>query len=96
MKIIPTQDRIIVIPDILPEQIGSIVVPDSARKKANIAKVIAAGSGKYFDDGSFLPNRVGIGDIVLYNKNAGTQVKIGDEEYLVLKQDDVFAILENY
>lgn len=73
---------------------GGIILPDSAKKKQETARVVAIGSGKKLDDGKELPIPVKVGDLVLMDKYAGQEVSIDDEEYMILKADDLIAIIE--
>jgi len=73
---------------------GGIILPDSAKKKQETAKVIAIGSGKRLDDGKTLPIPVNVGDVILMDKYSGQEVTIEDEEYMILKADDIIAIIE--
>ena len=73
---------------------GGIILPDSAKKKQETAKVVAVGPGKKLDDGQLVPVPVAIGDVILMDKYSGQEVSIDDEEYLILKADDIIAIIE--
>lgn len=73
---------------------GGIILPDSAKKKQETAKVVACGSGKRLDDGKVLPVAVKVGDVILMDKYAGQEVTLNDEEYMILKADDIIAIIE--
>lgn len=73
---------------------GGIVLPDSAKEKPQEADVIAVGPGTQLDSGKTAPMDVKVGDRVIYGKYAGTEVKVGADEYIILRQDDVLAILE--
>jgi chaperonin GroES len=73
---------------------GGIILPDSAKKKQETATVIAVGPGKKLDDGKILPVPVAIGDVILMDKYSGQEVSIDDEEYMILKADDIIAIIE--
>jgi chaperonin GroES len=95
MKIRPLHDRILV--ERIEEQEvkkGSIIIPDTAKEKPQEAKVIAAGTGKVTDDGTKLPMDVKVGDRILFGKYSGSEVKIDDKEYLILREEDVLAILD--
>jgi chaperonin GroES len=95
MKIRPLHDRILV--ERLEEQEvrrGGIIIPDSAKEKPQEGKVIAAGNGKVGDDGKKIPLDVKAGDKILFGKYSGSEVKIDDKEYLILREEDVLAILE--
>jgi chaperonin GroES len=95
MKVRPLHDRLIV--QRLEEEEktkGGIIIPDTAKEKPVEGKVIAAGAGRIKKDGTKIPLEVKKGDRVLYAKYAGTEVKIDGEEYLMMKEDDVLAIIE--
>jgi chaperonin GroES len=95
MKIRPLHDRLIV--KRLEEEEktkGGIIIPDTAKEKPIEGKVIAAGEGRIKKDGKKIPMEVKKGDRVLFAKYAGTEVKIDGEEHLMMKEDDVLAIIE--
>lgn len=73
---------------------GGIILPDSAKKKQEVAVVVAIGSGKTTDDGKTLPMPVKVGDKVLMDKYSGQEVTVDDEEYVVLRAGDVIATIE--
>jgi chaperonin GroES len=94
-KIRPLHDRILV--KRLEEQEtkrGGIIIPDTAKEKPQEGKVIAAGNGKVGDDGKKIPLDVKAGDRILFGKYSGSEVKIEDDEYLILREEDVLAVLE--
>ncbi|HQH99791.1 MAG TPA: co-chaperone GroES [Deltaproteobacteria bacterium] len=95
MKIRPLQDRIIV-QRIEEEEktAGGIIIPDTAKEKPQIGKVIAVGKGKKTEDGTVLPMDVKKGDKVLFSKYSGTEVKLEGDEYLIMKEDDILGIVE--
>jgi len=72
---------------------SGIVLPDTAKEKPQMGKVLAVGSGKVLDNGEKLPLEVKVGDQVLFAKYAGTEVKLDGEEYMVLKESDILAII---
>ncbi|MBF8262545.1 MAG: groS-A [Parachlamydiales bacterium] len=74
---------------------GGIILPDSAKKKQESAKIVAIGTGKRLDDGKVLPIPVKIGDIILMDKYSGQEVTVDDEDYVILKADDIIAIIED-
>ena len=95
MKIRPLHDRIVV--ERLEEKEvkkGSIIIPDTAKEKPQEGKVIAAGNGKVGDNGKKIPLDVKAGDKILFGKYSGSEVKIDDKEYLIMREEDVLAILE--
>lgn len=73
---------------------GGIIIPDSAKKKQETAKVIAIGTGKVTDENKTIPMPVKIGDIILMDKYAGQEITIDDEEFIIVKADDIIAIVE--
>jgi len=73
---------------------GGIILPDSAKKKQETATVVAVGPGKKKEDGSLEPVTVKIGDQILIDKYAGQEVSVNDEEYIIVKSDDIIAIIE--
>lgn len=73
---------------------GGIILPDSAKKKQEMAVVVAIGSGKTTDDGKILPMPVKVGDKVLMDKYSGQEVTVDDEEYVVLRAGDIIATVE--
>jgi chaperonin GroES len=94
MNIRPLHDRIIV--NRLEEgeqQIGGIIIPDTAKEKPQQGTVIAVGHGKVKDDGKLIPLDVKAGDRILFGKYAGQEIKLDGEEYLIMKEDDVLAIV---
>lgn len=94
MKLKPIGDKIIVEPEKEEEKTKSgIVLPDTAKEKPQKGKVIAVGPGKILDNGQRSPMEVNEGDIVIYSKYAGTEIKIEDKEYLILSDRDILAVL---
>jgi chaperonin GroES len=95
MKIKPLNDRILV--KRLEEESktkGGIIIPDSAKEKPAQGEVVAVGDGKIGDDGKRIALQVKAGDRVLFAKYAGTEVKIDEEEHLVMREDDILGIIE--
>jgi chaperonin GroES len=95
MKIRPLHDRILV--ERVEEQEvrkGGIIIPDTAKEKPQEGRVSAVGTGKVTDDGKKIPLDVKAGDRILFGKYSGSEVRIDDKEYLILREDDVLAILE--
>jgi chaperonin GroES len=94
MKVRPLHDRIIVQRIEEGEQkIGGIIIPDSAKEKPQQGKVIAVGQGKVKDDGKRQPLDVQDGDTILFGKYSGQEIKIDGEDYLIMREEDVLAIL---
>ena len=96
MKVRPLHDRIIVQRLEEEEQkFGGIIIPDTAKEKPQQGKVIAAGKGKAKDDGKVLPLDVKEGDTILFGKYSGQEIKIDGEEYLIMREDEVLAVLDS-
>ena len=96
MKVRPLHDRIIV--DRLDEgeqQIGGIIIPDSAKEKPQRGIVVAAGKGRVAKDGTVVPLDVKAGDQVLFGKYSGQEIRLGGKDLFIMKEDDVLAVLEN-
>ena len=95
MKVRPLHDRIMV--ERLEEQEvrrGGIIIPDTAKEKPQEGKVVAVGTGKVGDDGKKIPLDVKAGNKILFGKYSGSEVKIDDKEYLIMREEDVLAVLE--
>ncbi len=90
----PLGDRIVVKPvDQEDKTKSGLVLPDTAKEKPQEGKVIAVGSGKLLDDGTVKKLEVRTGDRVLYGKYSGTEVRVREEDYLILREDDVLAVV---
>jgi chaperonin GroES len=74
---------------------GGIVIPDSATEKPIRGEVVAVGKGKILENGDVRPLDLKTGDRILFGKYSGTEVKVGDEDYLVMREDDVMAVIES-
>jgi chaperonin GroES len=95
MKVRPLHDRIIVQRlEEAEQRVGGIIIPDTAKEKPQQGKVIAAGKGKAKDDGKVLPLDVKAGDTILFGKYSGQDIKIDGEEYLIMREEEVLAVLE--
>ena len=96
MKLRPLHDRVLVkrIEEEEEETRGGIVVPDTAKEKPQEGEVIAVGDGKVLESGEKLKMAVKRGDRVLFGKYSGSEVKLDDEEYLIMREDDVLGILQ--
>ena len=95
MKLRPLQDRILV--QRVEEETttkGGIIIPDTAKEKPAEGKVTAVGNGKVGDDGKRIALEVKKGDRILFGKYSGTEVKIGGEEYLIMREEDVLGIID--
>jgi len=95
MKVRPLHDRLI-IQTMKEEEMtkGGIIIPDTAKEKPVEGKVIAVGAGRVKKDGTKMPLEIKKGDRVLYAKYGGTEIKMDGEEYLMMKEDDILAIIE--
>ena len=94
MKVRPLHDRLIVERVEEKETVkGGIIIPDTAKEKPQEGKVIAAGNGKVTEDGKKIPLDVKAGDRILFGKYSGSEVKVDDQEYLIMKEEDVLAII---
>ena len=95
MNVRPLHDRIIVQRIEEGEQkVGGIIIPDTAKEKPQQGKVIAAGTGKVKDDGKRTPLDVKEGDTILFGKYSGQEIKIDGEEHLIMREDEILAVLE--
>jgi len=95
MNIRPLQDRLVV--KRMEEETtsaGGIYIPDSATEKPSRGEVLAVGNGKKNDNGDVTPMDVKVGDSVLFGKYAGTEIKIGDEELLIMREEDILGVFE--
>lgn len=95
MKVRPVQDRLLV-KRVEEEQKtkGGIIVPDSAKEKPMEGKVVAAGPGRRNDEGKTIPMAVQKGDRILFGKYAGTEIEIEGKQHLIIREDDVLAVME--
>jgi len=95
-KLRPLHDRVLVkrIEEAEEVRRGGIIIPDTAKEKPQEGKVIAVGNGKVGEDGKRIPLDVKAGDRILFGKYSGSEVKIDDEEYLILREEDVLGILD--
>ena len=96
MDIRPLHDRLIVRRLEEGEQkIGGIIIPDTAKEKPQQGKVVAVGNGKVKDDGKRQPLDVKAGDLILFGKYSGQEIKLEGEEYLIMREDEVLAVLDS-
>ncbi len=96
MNVRPLHDRIIVQRlDEGEQQIGGIIIPDSAKEKPQQGKVIAVGDGKMTEEGTRIPLDVRSGDLILFGKYSGQDIKLDGEEYLIVKEDEVLAVIDD-
>ncbi len=95
LKIRPLGDRLVVEPlEAVEKTKGGIILPDTAKEKPQEGKVVAVGKGKTDENGKLIPMEVKIGDKILYGKYAGTEVTIDGVEYMILREEDVLAIVD--
>lgn len=95
MNIRPLHDRIVV--KRLEEdeaKVGALFIPDSAKEKPQKGEVVAVGKGKHSDDGKLIPLDVKAGDHILFGKYSGSDIKIDGTEYLIMREDEVLAVIE--
>ena len=94
MKMKPLADRVVIKPAEAEEKTkGGIILPDTAKEKPVVGEVVAVGPGKVTDDGKKVAPEVKVGDKVLYGKYSGTEVTVEGEEYLIMREADIFAIV---
>jgi chaperonin GroES len=95
MKLRPLHDRILIKRVEEKETVkGGIIIPDSAKEKPQEGEVVAVGNGKKTEDGKVIPLDVKAGDRVLFGKYSGNDIKIDDQEYLILREDEILGVLE--
>ncbi len=95
MKLRPLYDRILIKRVEEQETVkGGIIIPDSAKEKPQEGEVVAVGNGKKAEDGKIIPLDVKKGDRVLFGKYSGNDIKIDDQEYLILREDEILGVLE--
>ena len=95
VKLRPLQDRLIV--KRLPEEEktkGGIIIPDSAKEKPAQGEVVAVGSGKVLENGKVRPLDVKVGDRILFGKYAGSEIKVGGEEQLIMREEEILGVIE--
>jgi len=95
MKFRPLHDRILV-ERVESEEVtkGGIILPDTAKEKPQQGKVVAVGAGKKTEEGKVIPTELKAGDVILFGKYSGSEVKIDGVEYLIMKEDDVLGLVE--
>ena len=92
----PVGNRIVVEPDEDESQVssGGIYIPDTAKEKPQQGKVIAAGKGKVKDDGKVVPMDVKKGDLILFGKYSGQEIKLDGDEFLIMREDEILGVIE--
>lgn len=95
MKFKPLRDRVFVKYSSEEEKTsGGLYIPDAAKEKPQKGSVIAVGSGRLTDDGKVQPMEVKVGDVILFDKYSGSKIKIDNDEYLIIKEEDILGIVE--
>ncbi len=95
MKVKPLYDRVLIKRLEATEKVkGGIIIPDTAREKPMEGKVVAVGTGKLDDNGKRVPLEVKVGNKVLFGKYAGTEIKIDDDEHIILREDEILGIID--
>jgi len=95
MKIRPLYDRVVVKRLEQQEQkVGGLFIPDSAKEKPQEGEVVAVGKGKRLEDGKVIPLDVQVGDKILFGKYSGSDIKLDQEEYLIMREDEILGILD--
>ena len=95
MDIRPLYDRIVVkrVEESESKSAGGLIIPDSAKEKPQQGEVVATGNGKKTEDGKVIPLDVKVGDKILFGKYSGSDIKLGNDEYLIMREDEVLAVL---
>jgi chaperonin GroES len=94
MKLKPLGDRVVIKPSPAEEKTkGGIILPDTAKEKPVVGEIIAVGPGRRSDDGAVIPMELKVGDKVLYGKYSGTEVTVEGQEYLIMREADIFAVV---
>jgi chaperonin GroES len=94
LKMKPLADRVVVRPLEAEEKTaGGLYIPDTAKEKPQQGEIMAVGPGKVGDDGKKIPMEVKVGDKILYGKYSGTEVRVDNEDYLIMRESDIFAII---
>ena len=95
VKVKPLGDRVLEMPEDEEEQVkGGIIIPDTAKEKPQRGKIVATGDGKTDDNGKKVKLSVKKGDHVLYGKYSGTEVRLDDEDYLIMSEGDILGVIE--
>ena len=96
MAIVPLSDRIVIkAKEEMSEKIGSIIIPDTAKEKPAEGTVIAVGPGTVSKDGSKIPLNIDVGDTVIYQQHAGTEITVEGAEYLIMSEREILAVIED-
>lgn len=97
MKIRPLQDRVIVkrLEEEVEKTRGGIIIPDTAKEKPQQGKIIAVGKGKTNEDGKIQPLDVKVGDVILFGKYSGSEIKLDGDEHLIMREEDILGVVES-
>jgi chaperonin GroES len=94
MKIKPLADRVVIKPNTADEKTkGGIIIPDTAKERPVVGEIVAVGPGRKGDDGKLIPVEVKIGDKVMYGKYSATEITVDGQEYLVMRESDIIAVV---
>lgn len=94
MKIKPLGDRVVIKRSEEKEKTkGGILLPDTAKERPQEGKIVAVGEGKKSDEGKVIPLTLKVGDMVLYGKYSGTEITVDEQEYLIMREDDILAVI---
>jgi chaperonin GroES len=95
MNLNPLHDRVVIqLAEPETTTASGIVIPDNAKEKPSTGQVVAVGTGRVFDNGTKVPLTVKVGNTVMFGKHTGQSVKVNGEEYTILREEDIFAIVE--
>lgn len=95
MRVKPLGDRIVIKPKASEEKsTGGIVIPDTAKERPHEGNIVSVGPGRLLETGTLQPLEVKVGQTVLYSKYAGTEIKLNGEEYVIVKEDEILAIVQ--
>ena len=97
MKVRPLQDRVIVkrLEEEVEKTRGGIIIPDTAKEKPQQGKIIAVGKGKTNEDGKVQPLDVKVGDVILFGKYSGSEIKLDGDEHLIMREEDILGVVES-
>jgi len=96
MKIKPLYDRVVVKKvEVEQKTAGGIILPDTAKEESQVGEVVAVGEGRILENGEIRPLKVKEGDRVLYSKYAGNEVELDGEKYLIIREEDILAVIED-
>ena len=97
MKIRPLQDRVIVkrLEESVEKSKGGIIIPDTAKEKPQQGKISAVGKGKVNDEGKLIPPDVKVGDVILFGKYSGSEIKLDGVEHLIMREEDILGVVES-